>query len=237
MLPAEHLRQIKSQALGQGHLQGLGWSWTQLPSGVKTWVTQCFSLLNPHHLYLCHQSQVRENSPRSLYGLTIRWKDSQNHWKLLYSQLQFKTEQGQRLKAAKEKRHGEVSRRVQSIVTSGCLLPVELWTHLISHSFNVWRYAWASANQTSSPEPWCLRILLGLSHIAMADWSCGPTLVSRGQILAPHDPRTLLHPASIGYLKLAKGSQVKQIKARYSLGVSLPPRSQGQRPNLFGWRD
>ena len=36
MLPAEHPRQIKSQALGPGHLQGLRWSWTQLTNGVKT---------------------------------------------------------------------------------------------------------------------------------------------------------------------------------------------------------
>lgn len=138
MLPAEHPWQIKSQALGQGHLQGLRWSWTQLTNGVKTWVTQCFSLLNSHHLYLCHQSQVR-GSPRSLYGLTIRWKDSQNSLRLLYSQLRFKTEQGQRLKAAKGKETWRSVQESPKHATSSCLLPVELWTHLISHSCNAWR--------------------------------------------------------------------------------------------------
>ena len=75
--------------------------------------------------------------------------------------LQIKVNEGKRCM-------GQNSGEFQMWATS-CHFLVESWTVLTSPGNNVWRYAWSTARQGSSPEPYCPQILLGLGHVDMVD--------------------------------------------------------------------
>lgn len=145
------------------------------------------------HLYLCHQSQVRGSCDRSMVW-QFAGRTQKAHQKWLYSQLWFKTEQGQRLKAAKGK---GTWRRVQESPkhgTSSCLLPVELcildFSQLQCVMIHTGQYQPDKLTQALVS-----RVFTGAQSHSHG-WLVMPsTLVSRGQIHTtwPKDPSYKSH--------------------------------------------